>query len=150
MLSYADSNISLERYHYIENLLNTEIIDSVTESLSGFSCIPYFYIKQSSLCFSARSIEFAVVNEGLDSWVNPNVLHELFSIKADIICDSQEDAKQLQSEFNVPGFHSLALIDGHKVSLIVSINTRQDLFGASLLRDLDSFFAQCFDIDISL
>tara|TARA_R110000751_G_scaffold164371_1_gene270475 strand:+ start:109 stop:561 length:453 start_codon:yes stop_codon:yes gene_type:complete len=149
MLSYTNPNIPLEPYHYIENLLNTEVINSITQSLRGFSCAPYFYIKQSSLYFKTHSIEFAVVNEGLDSWVDPHILHELFSIKAEVMCESQFDAKQLKSKFKVPGFHSLALINGAKVSLIVSINTRQDVFGTSLLRGFDSFFAQCFDIDIN-
>lgn len=150
MLKYQDSKISLERFHYIENLLNTEVVDSITRALKVFSSIPYFYIKNNTLYFKVRSLEFAVVNEGLDSWVNPNVLHELFSIKTDIICDTLEQAKKIKADFRVPGFHTLALMEGTKVSLILSINTKQDIFGATLLGALDSYLAQCFGENLTL
>ena len=150
MLIFQESKISLDRFHYIENLLNTEVVDSVTRSLKGFSSIPYFFIINNTLYFKVRSLNFAVVNEGLDSWINPNVLHELFSIKTDITCDTLEQAEKIKVSFRVPGFHTLALIEGTKVSLILSINTKQDIFGATLLSALDCYFAQCFGEHITL
>lgn len=133
--------IALESFHNIENLLNIEIIEAIDTALVSMEeSKAYFYTSGSCLRFQALSGDFVAVNETLESWIDSDVMHQVFSIKFEFLFNNKMSLVAANKRFVIPGFHTLALSDNCTGIYIVTMDTSHGLFGYEVQNCLYRYF----------
>ncbi len=134
--------IALEPYHNVENLLNIEIIEAIDMALCSIGePKAYFYTKGNCLCYRVLDTDYVVVNQTLESWIDSNVMHQVFSFKFEHAFECTATLQAANSKFEIAGFHTLALTDKDTGIYIFTVDASMGLLGYEVQKAFNQFFA---------